>query len=148
MPFKFPIHQPRLEVIIWACCTFPFTVGNTAYIFLRPHSLPGHKWHDPIFHPIAQWAAIDHLYGEQGWIQHEGFTAAQGVINMLEVMMLMTYAFIVHFNAWGGIFRERPIGGKWAARAMVVGFGTGVVTATKTALYCMNVSPSITLWLS
>lgn len=80
------------------------------------------------------WADTDHLYRVQAWRVREGLTAAQGVINVLEVMLYMVYVEIVVLhgdNGWRG-----QLHGKWAARAVLVGFGGGVVNATKSSLYC------------
>jgi hypothetical protein len=129
------MHKPRLPILIWAFWSFPFTLWDTAYIFLRPHSLAGGKWHDPVFLPMDQWANTDHIYGKEGWSDTEGFTAAQGVINMLEVTLYVTYVGIVWRHSTGGL--RASLGGKWATRAVLVGFAGGVVTATKTSLYCM-----------
>jgi hypothetical protein len=129
------MHTPQLTILIWALWAFPFTIWDAAYIFLRPHSMPGGKWHDPFFLPMVQWANTDHIYGKQAWGEYEGFTAAQGVINMLEVTLYMVYFSIVYRNS--GVWQRSSFGGRAAAWAVLVGFAAGVVTATKTALYCM-----------
>lgn len=129
-----PLHTPRLLVLIWAVYAFPFTLWDAAYIFLRPHTFPGGKWHRPLFEPMVQWSNTDRIYGELGWENSEGFTAAQGVINILEVTLYMMYFVIVWRH--GGGFRRTSFGGRPAAWAVLIGFGAGVVTATKTALYC------------
>ncbi|KAJ4298010.1 hypothetical protein N0V90_005909 [Kalmusia sp. IMI 367209] len=107
---------------------------DATYIFLRPHTFPGGKYHQPLFEPMVQWATVDHIYGEHGWLEKEGFTAAQGVINVLEVTLYMVYFGI----AWqhGSGLKRNSFGGRSAAWAVLIGFGAGVVTATKTALYC------------
>jgi hypothetical protein len=128
-------HTPRLPILIWAVWAFPFTLWDTTYIFLRPHTLPGRKWHEPFFRAMDSWAEVDHTYGEQAWQEREGFTAAQGVINMLEVTLYMVYFFIAWRHGRGGV--RGAFGGRWAARAVLVGFAAGTVTATKTSLYCV-----------
>ncbi|KAF2659450.1 hypothetical protein K491DRAFT_712723 [Lophiostoma macrostomum CBS 122681] len=82
------------------------------------------------------WAGVDHTYGEQAWLEREGFTAAQGVINMLEVTLYMVYFFIAWRHGKGGV--RGAFGGKWAARAVLVEFAAGTITATKTSLYFMR----------
>jgi hypothetical protein len=130
------VHAPHLVIIIWALWSFPFTLWDSAYIFLRPHTLLGGKWHDPFFRPMDGWADTDRIYGGLGWQEKEGFTAAQGVINMLEVTLYMAYFVIAWKHGKEGILGA--FDGKWAARAVLVGFGAGVVTATKTSLYCTS----------
>lgn len=127
-------HTPRLPIVLWALWAFPFTVWDAAYIFLRPHTMPGGVWHEPFFRPMVQWATVDRIYGEHAWLKKEGFTAAQGVINVLEISLYMVYLMIVHRN--GGALRRASFGGRPAAWAVLVGFAAGVVTATKTSLYC------------
>lgn len=141
IPFEDPVHHPHIEVILWALCLLPFTLWDTAYIFLRPHSLDGHKWHKPFFVPMDPWTDVDRIYGTQAWDENEGFTAAQGVINMVEVMLLVTYTLITACQ--GRRFQERAFGGQWAGIAMVVGLTASVVTLTKTSLYCTLASPSV-----
>ena len=88
----------------------------------------------PLFEPMRSWATVDRIYGEQGWYEREGFTAAQGVVNMLEVTLYMIYVGIVFRNSKAPSLSG--FGGKTAAWAVLIGFGAGVVTATKTSLYC------------
>lgn len=105
--------------------------------------MPGGEWHEPLFVPMVQWGTVDHLYGEQAWLEKEGFTAAQGVINVLEVVLYMVYVGLIWQH--GGGFERRRFGGRKAGQAVLVCFGAGVVTATKTSLYC-TVSPDTALY--
>ncbi|KAF1978026.1 hypothetical protein BU23DRAFT_362941, partial [Bimuria novae-zelandiae CBS 107.79] len=68
---------------------FPFRLWNAAYIFLRAHAFPHSKWRQPLFEPMVPWATVDCIYGEPSWQNNEGFTAAQGVINLIEVPMYL-----------------------------------------------------------
>ncbi|KAF1852153.1 uncharacterized protein K460DRAFT_392277 [Cucurbitaria berberidis CBS 394.84] len=138
MPFT---HTPHLPLLLWTLFTLPLTIWDTAYILLRPHSFPGGKWHAPFFLSMEPWASTDHLYGPEAWGASEGFTAAQAVVNVLEVGMYTGYVWGVwRGGGLGGGARwrigKRRIQGKMAAGAVVLGFAAGVVTATKTGLYC------------
>lgn len=128
-------HTPRLPILIWCLWAFPFTIWDTLYLFLRPSSLPGYKWHTPYFSvSFTIWAGIDKSYGEQGWKDRDGFVAAQSVINMLEVTLYMVYLIIV-WQSVGRLFNVK-VSGRAGGAAVVVGMNAGCVTATKTALYC------------
>jgi hypothetical protein len=131
-------HTPRLPILCWVVFAFPFTIWDTAYIFLRPHTLPGHKWHAPIFTPYSDYAAVDRVYGELAWLEKDGFTAAQGVINMTEVTLYAVYFWIVmtRGNKSAVTGGKRIVGGASAGLAVALGLIAGSVTATKTALYC------------
>jgi hypothetical protein len=96
-------HTPRLPIIIWALFTIPFTIWDALYIFLRPYSLLGQKWHSPFFDFMDNWSAVDHVYGVQAWEDNEGWTAAQGVINVLvEVGVYGGYLVILWVYGRGG----------------------------------------------
>jgi hypothetical protein len=125
-------HTPRLPVLLWTAFTFPFTIWDTLYIALRPHTLPGHKWHDPIWTQVGTYAAVDGVYGEQAWLEGEGWTAAQGVVNVAEVLLYLWYYAIVRKSRSEG----RAISGRMGGKACVIGLVAGTVTLTKSMLYC------------
>jgi hypothetical protein len=131
-------HTPRLPILCWIVFAFPFTIWDTAYIFLRPHTLPGHKWHAPIFTPYSDYAAVDRVYGEQAWLEKDGFTSAQGIINMTEVTLYAVYFWIVMTRGpkSAATRGKRAVSGKAGGLAVTLGLVAGSVTATKTALYC------------
>lgn len=83
---------------------------------------------------MDDWASTDHIYGEHAWQEKEGFTAAQGAISMLEATLCM-WCFVIAWR-WGRGEMEGGLGGKPAARVVLVRSGAGFVTATKTSLYC------------
>ncbi|EHK96741.1 hypothetical protein M7I_7545 [Glarea lozoyensis 74030] len=127
-------HTPRLPVLLWTAFTFPFTIWDTLYIALRPHTLPGHKWHDPIWTQVGTYAAVDGVYGEQAWLEGEGWTAAQGVVNVTEVVLYLWYYAIVRKSRKEG----KGVSGKMGGKACVVGLVAGTVTLTKSMLYLMR----------
>lgn len=81
---------------------------------------------------------MDRVYGELAWLEKDGLTAAQGVINMTEVTLYAVYFWIVMINGSKTIATKgkRAVGGRAGALAVAVGLIAGSVTATKTALYC------------
>ncbi|KAJ4295093.1 hypothetical protein N0V90_007102 [Kalmusia sp. IMI 367209] len=130
-------HTPRSSILIWCLWAFPLTIWDTIYLALRPHSLPGRKWHAPYFAgTFNKWAGVDHSYGKDGWLDQDGFVMAQSVINMLEVTLYMIYVTLV-WRGSGGFFGKK-VGGRSGALAVIVGMNAGCVTATKTALYFMR----------
>jgi uncharacterized membrane protein (DUF485 family) len=137
-------HVPRLPIIIWSLWAFPFTIWDTVYIALRPHSLPGGKWHAPYFSgSFTIWASIDSIYGEAGWRNKSGFVLAQSVINMVEVTLYMIYILLIWRKGRSSLMA--PISGTRGSWAVLVGFGAGCVTLTKTSLYCMSSRISLIL---
>lgn len=78
------------------------------------------------------------MYGELAWLEKDGFTAAQGVINMTEVTLYAVYFWIVmtRGNKSAVTGGKRIVGGASAGLAVALGLIAGSVTATKTALYC------------
>ena len=129
MPYP---HNPRRIILIWIAFTFPFTIWDTLYIILRPHSLPGHKWHSPIWVPVASYAAVDGIYSERAWVESEGWTAAQGAINVTEVCMYIWYFWVIQTKARNG---SKYLDGRADGKACVLGLIAGTITWTKSSLY-------------
>ncbi|PVI04892.1 hypothetical protein DM02DRAFT_651326 [Periconia macrospinosa] len=131
-------HTPRLPILIWCLWVFPFTLWDTIYLVLRPYSLPSNKWHHPYFSgTFTIWASIDHIYGQEGYDEKEGFVLAQSVMNMLEAILCIVYAWYIWTNSTTG-FWSATVTGKKGARAVLVGLSAGYVTAIKTALYFLR----------
>jgi hypothetical protein len=126
------VHTPPLPVLLWTAFTFPFTIWDTLYIALRPRPVPGHEWHDPIWAQVGTYAAVDAVYSEQAWLDSEGWTAAQGVVNVTELLLYLWYYAIVRKARSQG----KGVGGKLGAKACVIGLVSGTVTLTKSMLYC------------
>ncbi|KAF2466905.1 uncharacterized protein BDR25DRAFT_305769 [Lindgomyces ingoldianus] len=132
-------HTTRLPILIWCLWAFPFTIWDTLYLLLRPHSLPGQKWHDSYFsHVFAIWASVDHIYGEEGWRNKSGFVLAQSAINVTEATLYMVYIWIILRSGSQISASKWRIGGRTGAWAVLVGEVAGCVTATKTAMYFMR----------
>lgn len=122
--------------------------------------MPGGKLHAPIWKPYKLYGEVDHMYGWPAWENNNGFTAAQGSLNLVETIGYMVYLAIVYtqgtevkikgrgapkkLNASEKVAegvkkltRARVVGGKEAAWCTTLGFSLSIVTVFKTILYCM-----------
>lgn len=121
------------------------------YILLRPHTMAGGALQWPIWKPYEIYAAIDYVYGWPGWEQKDGFGAAQGVLNAVELVLYGLYAMIVYNHGVpaaagtglqvgqgvsGWFAGGRKVRGKTGNRALIIGFAAAVMTLSKTVLYC------------
>ncbi|KAL8726210.1 MAG: hypothetical protein Q9181_006140 [Wetmoreana brouardii] len=104
--------------------------------------MPGGKWHRPFFTPYALYGTIDHMYGWPAYESGNGFTMAQGSMNICESVGYLGYLYI--FWAYGNgqwTYTEgqnRSIGGGWGGLACLFGFSLSLVTFSKTVLYALN----------
>lgn len=117
----------------------------------------------PIWKPYEIYASIDHVYGWPGWENKDGFGGAQGVLNVVEIVMYGLYAMIVYnhgvpaaagtglqvghgVSGWfaGGV----KVRGKAGNRALIIGFAAAVMTLSKTVLYCEYLMKSQHLFFS
>ncbi len=80
------------------------------------------------------------MYGQRAWEEHNGFTAAQGSLNLLETAGYVAYLWVVWRQGEG---RERRVGGGWGGVACLVGFALSVMTVSKTVLYCEYSLPDL-----
>ena len=82
------------------------------------------------------------MYGWKAYNEHNGFTAAQGALNVVETVGYLGYLWVV----WNyGEGEKRAVGGGWGGVACLVGFALCVMTVSKTALYCESHCPTILL---
>ena len=73
------------------------------------------------------------MYGWKAYNEHNGFTAAQGALNMVETVGYLGYLWVVWDYGEG---EKRAVGGGWGGVACLVGFALCVMTVSKTVLYC------------
>ncbi len=73
------------------------------------------------------------MYGWKAYNEHNGFTAAQGALNVVETVGYLGYLWVVWDYGEG---EKRAVGGGWGGVACLVGFALCVMTVSKTALYC------------
>ncbi|KAH0844164.1 hypothetical protein AYO21_02084 [Fonsecaea monophora] len=143
-------HRAPPLLLIWLFVSLPLVVWDTGYIALRPHSMPGGKFHTPIWSLYALYGTVDYVYGWPAWDGHVGFTAAQASLNVIETVMYIYYLSTVLSNGTGGLLncrspqgfflgeRDKFISGPGVATAVVVLFSAAVMTLSKTILYWLN----------
>lgn len=100
--------------------------------------MPHGSLHAPIFAPYALYGQVDHIYGEKAYREHNGFTAAQASLNVVESAGYAGYLWVVWKYGEGG---KRVVGGGWGGLACLVGFALSVMTVSKTVLYCQSFWP-------
>ncbi|KAK5288266.1 hypothetical protein LTR16_003481 [Cryomyces antarcticus] len=138
---------------MWLLISLPLVFWDTGYVMLRPHSMPGGKYHSPVWVPYALYGTIDYIYGWPAYNAHNGFTAAQGTVNIIESIGYIVYLWIVYTYGKqanvkgrgapsrvtaGWLAEGRIISGRMGAWAVLIGFGTALMTVSKTALYWLN----------
>lgn len=75
------------------------------------------------------------MYGWKAYNEHNGFTAAQGALNVVETVGYLGYLWVVWDYGEG---EKRAVGGGWGGVACLVGFALCVMTVSKTMLYWLN----------
>jgi len=118
---------------------------------LRPHSMPGGSLHWPLWVPYELYCEMDYIYGWKAFNEHNGFTAAQTMLNIIETAMYIYYLYIVY--AYGRpstshqrgaskpstaavLGQQRYVDGKKGALAVLIVHSAAVMTVSKTVLYC------------
>lgn len=137
-------HVPNTAVLIWITVAFPFTVWDNGYMHLRPHTLPGEKWHSPIWTLYTGYSAVDRMYSREAYDAHDGFAPAQALMNLIETFFYLAYFIIVarkaHSNGTTGVLtwytRRKVVSGPDGAVAVWLGLIAGTMTASKTLLCC------------
>jgi hypothetical protein len=114
----------------------------------RPHTMPGGKWHWPLWAPYKLYGTVDYVYGFPHYEANEGFGPAQGLMNVVETALYIVYVYIAfkYGKKEATVGRGAPasklslgrrkIVGKEAGLAVLIGFATAVATFWKTVLYC------------
>ena len=131
-------HVPTPLTLMWLIFSLPLVMWDTAYVLLRPHSMPDGKYQSPIFTPYALYGKIDYIYGWKAYNSKNGFTAAQAALNAVETLGYITYLYIVWKKGRG---HRRALDGGWGGLAALVGFALSVMTLSKTALYGQYACP-------
>jgi hypothetical protein len=144
-------HSASYPITLWLLVSLPLVIWDTCYVLLRPHTMPGGRFHSPIWTPYALYGTVDYVYGWPAWHAKEGFTAAQASLNVLETVMYGYYLGVLWTRA-----RVPRIGGQkksigWfiganeegrrkvvdgASLAVIFLFAASVMTVSKTVLYC------------
>jgi hypothetical protein len=143
-------HFAPYPTTLWLLVSLPLVIWDTSYVFLRPYTMPGGRFHSPIWTPYALYGTIDYVYGWPAWNERGGFTAAQASLNALETVMYGYYLGALWTRARAprrgghkdiGWFvgvseegRRKVVDG--ASLAVVAAFAAAVMTLSKTILYC------------
>jgi hypothetical protein len=137
-------HTPSATTLIWLLVSLPLVLWDCGYVLLRPHSMPGGKLHRPLWVPYELYGTVDYLYGFPALESRDGFTGAQGAMNVVETLAYAVYLYIAF--AYGrpemrkkgpvALLGRRKIVGKEAGLAVLIGFAAAVMTLSKTVLYC------------
>ncbi|KAI9736781.1 MAG: hypothetical protein M1834_000985 [Cirrosporium novae-zelandiae] len=140
-------HTPSSITLAWLLISVPLVIWDCGYVLLRPDTMPGGRFHNPLYVPYATYAKTDYMYGWPAWEAKNGFTSAQGSVNVVECVMYIYYLWIVWRGGNGrevtpsrraGRERPRIVESGRAARAVLVLFAASVMTFSKTALYWLN----------
>jgi len=141
-------HAPPAFAIVWLLVSLPLVAWDCGYVLLRPHSMPGGKMQWPLFVPYELYVKMDYIYGWKAYNEKNGFTSAQGFLNIIESLMYVYYLYLVFTQGrkttvgrgakatTGGIFAQRYVDGKAGASASLLVFTAAVMTLSKTILYC------------
>ncbi|PVI02914.1 hypothetical protein DM02DRAFT_626304 [Periconia macrospinosa] len=143
-------HTASNITLAWIAISLPLVIWDALYILLRPHTMAGGKLQWPIWKPYEIYAAIDHVYGQPGWDNKDGFGGGQGFINAIEAVLYGLYGMIVYHHGiraangsgiqagegvkgWlsGGV----RVQGRKGNQALLIGFAAAVMTLSKTVLY-------------
>lgn len=144
-------HTPSNLAIIWLFVSLPLVIWDAGYVLLRPHSMPGGDLHWPVWKPYDLYGKVDYIYGWKAYNEHNGFTAAQTALNVVETLMYIYYLYILYAHgvssvsqgrgapkraAGGFLSQQRSVEGQPGVIAVLVGYTAGVMTVSKTVLYC------------
>ncbi|KAJ4418765.1 hypothetical protein N0V82_005330 [Gnomoniopsis sp. IMI 355080] len=136
-------HAPTTLTLAWLAISLPLVTWDTGYVLGRPATMPGGWAHAPLWTPYELYGRVDHMYGFKQWNLGNGFTAAQGVLNVVETVMYLVYWGIWYRAAGAAVVESeeggrKRIAGRAGALAVVVGLSASVMTVSKTVLYWLN----------
>ena len=148
------VHTPSAAITLWLVFSVPLVLWDSGYVLLRPHSMPGHKLHSPLWTPYALYGTIDYVYGWPAFNARNGFTAAQTVMNLFESAGYVYYLWVVYRHGVSAIPSsgrarakkdqkgiawflkdEKVVSGRAGAAALLVAYTASVMTLGKTVIY-------------
>ncbi|KAJ5332116.1 hypothetical protein MYU51_007659 [Penicillium brevicompactum] len=147
-------HTPAAAVTIWLLVSVPLVLWDASYVLLRPYSMPGGKWHSPLYTPYALYGTVDYIYGWPAFKARNGFTAAQTILNLFETAGYLWYLSVVYLYgstvvsdrgsqpvSKGFLWLlkgDKVVAGRIGAIALLVAYSASVMTLSKTVLYWLN----------
>jgi hypothetical protein len=78
--------------------------------------MPGGSLHWPLWVPYELYGKADYIYGWKAFESHNGFTAAQGFLNIIETLMYIYYLYLLF--AFG---RQSKTQGRGALKPSTIG---------------------------
>lgn len=107
--------------------------------------MPGGTLHSPLWVPYEIYMETDYIYGWKALDEKNGFTAAQGSMNIPETLLYIYYLYLIYLHGTQrkaihegpkpGILAQRYLHGHSGALAVVIGFTAAIMTLSKTLLY-------------
>ncbi|OTB06778.1 hypothetical protein M426DRAFT_318488 [Hypoxylon sp. CI-4A] len=132
-------HAPSRLTLLWFAVSLPAVIWDCGYVLLRPWTMEGGHLHWPLYTPYKLYGEIDHIYGWKAFNAHNGFTSAQGLLNVVETAMSLYYLW-VYFRGGKVVAgrASRVLSGRPAAVAVLTAFSAAVMTLSKTVLYWLQ----------
>ncbi|KAK6950239.1 hypothetical protein Daesc_008565 [Daldinia eschscholtzii] len=125
-------HAPSRLTLLWFAVSLPLVIWDSGYVLLRPLTMEGGPLHWPIYAPYKLYGEVDHVYGWKAFHARNGFTSAQGTLNVLETAMYLVYVWIYFrsgaTDAQGRATTTRVLSGRPAAVAVLTAFSAAVMT--------------------
>ncbi|KAI2612945.1 uncharacterized protein GGS25DRAFT_477881 [Hypoxylon fragiforme] len=137
-------HAPSRLTLFWLAVSLPLVAWDSGYVLLRPLTMEGGSLHWPLYTPYKLYGEVDHVYGWKAFKAGNGFTGAQGALNVLETTMYLVYLWLYFARgttAAGvktGRGNAKVLSGRPAAIAVLTAFSAAVMTLSKTALYWLQ----------
>ncbi|KAL4927976.1 uncharacterized protein BDV17DRAFT_291996 [Aspergillus undulatus] len=146
-------HTPTAFVTLWLLISVPLVTWDAGYCLLRPHSMPGGKWHS-IWPGYKWYGTVDYIYGWPAYNANNGFTSAQALMNLVETLGYIYYLWIIYTQgvpATGSktsrgsqstlsrlLATDTVVAGRPGATALLAAFSSSVSTVSKTLLYWLQ----------
>ncbi|KAF3064131.1 hypothetical protein GL218_01246 [Daldinia childiae] len=138
-PSKLWAHAPSQLTLLWFAISLPLVIWDSGYVLLRPLTMEGGPLHWPVYAPYKLYGEVDHVYGWKAFHARNGFTSAQGALNVVETAMYLVYVYIYLGSGAAVAGRAtRVLSGRPAALAVVLAFSAAVMTLSKTVLYWLQ----------
>ncbi|KAI1771311.1 hypothetical protein F4818DRAFT_429685 [Hypoxylon cercidicola] len=133
-------HAPSRATLWWLLISLPLVVWDSVYVLFRPWTMEGGPLHWPLYVPYRKYGEVDHVYGWQAFEARNGFTSAQGSLNVVETAMYCLYLYL-YYTAGVRVARSsstKVLTGRPAAVAVLTVFSASVMTLSKTVLYWLQ----------